>query len=213
MVGTAPGRPGSGGSPSLRRAEREGSMHLSVRVISWLAIAGVASVLSACGSSATAPAGSRAASGTPQSPASDSAHAGYLARGDRVCRAGNAAIAPVNARGAEIELRHRRTPGAAALLVPVLRQGLRDYRVFFVRLKRIPAPPQDGAAIVAILTGLRRVGNDLERLTAALERGEFERVKAITSERDMDHARVSALELEFGFKVCGQPPAQPTPSG
>jgi hypothetical protein len=188
-------------------------MHLSVRGISWLAIAGVASVLSACGSSAPAPGGAGAASGTPQSSASDSAHAGYIARGDRVCRAGAAAIAPLNARGAEIELRHRRVPGAAALLVPVLRQGLRDYQVLFLRLKRIPAPPRDSAAVMAILAGLRRVGNDLERLTAALERGEYERVTAITSERDMDHARVSALELEFGFKICGQPPAQPTPPG
>lgn len=188
-------------------------MRLRFRGISLLAMAGVASVLSACGSGSPAPANAGAASGSPQSAASDRAHAGYIARGDRVCRAGSAAIAPVNARAAEIELRHRGTPGAAALLVPVLREGQRDYRVFFARLKRIPAPSQDGAALAAILAGLRRVGNDLERLTGALERGELERVKAITRERDMDHARVSALELEFGFRVCGQPPAQPSPSG
>ena len=59
--------------------------------------------------------------------------------------------------------------------------------------------------MASIMAGLRRVGNDLERLTAALESGEFEKVRRITAERSVDHARVSAQELEFGFKVCGQP--------
>jgi hypothetical protein len=128
-------------------------VHLSFRGISWLAMAGVASVLWACGSSSTAPPGAGVASGSSQSVASGPAHAGYIARGDRVCRAGNTAIAPVNARGTEIELRHHGKPGAAGLLVPVLREGLRDFRVFFVRLERIPAPSADSSAVAAILAG------------------------------------------------------------
>jgi hypothetical protein len=187
---------------------------LSIRGISWLAIAGVAFVLPACGSGSSRPASEAAPAGSPQQAFADTAHARYIARSDQVCRAGNAAIAPVNARGAEIEAHSQDAARTAELLVPVLHEGLRDYRVFYLRLRRLPAPSQDRAAVASIMVGLRRVGNDLERLTAALEQGELEKVRAITSERDMDHARVSAQELEFGFKICGQPQGgQSSPSG
>lgn len=177
---------------------------MRIRGISRLALAGVLAAMSACGSgsSAGSPAG---APGSPRTAAADPAHVRYIARADEVCRAGNATMAPVNARGAEIEQGRQSPARTAALLVPVLYEGLHDYRDLYVRLKRIPAPRQDRAAAASIMDGLRRVGNDLERLTAALERGEFAKVKAIAGERELDHARVSAQELEFGFRVCGQP--------
>ncbi len=178
---------------------------MRIRTISWLALAGILPVLSACGSGASSVQTSAATSASGRPPAADPAESRYIARGDAVCRAGDAAIAPVDVRGAEIELQHRDTTTTAAQLVPVLQEGLRDYRAFYVRLKRIPPPPPDRAAVASIMEGLRKVGNDLERLTAALERGEFGKVQAISFERKLDHARVSAQELEFGFGVCGQP--------
>ena len=176
---------------------------MRIKGISRLALAGVLVALSACGSGSSAR--STTGASVSRAAAADPAHIRYISRGDEVCRAGNATIAPVNARGAEIQQGRQSPARTAALLVPVLYEGLHDYRDFYVRLKRIPPPQQDRAAAASIMDGLRRVGNDLERLTAALERGEFARVKAITAERELDHARVSAQELEFGFRVCGQP--------
>ncbi len=180
------------------------------RMISWLAIAGVLSVLSGCGSSSPGVHSTATASRTP---AQSAALAAYLGRGDDVCRAGERALAPIDARGAEIRGRHSGSRREAELLVPVLRQGLREYRRFYERLKRIAPPPEDRATVATILDGLRRVGDDLQRLTGALQRGETGAVKTITSEREVDHARVSALELEFGFKVCGQPASPESVAG
>jgi hypothetical protein len=173
-------------------------------------MAGVVSVLSACGSGGSTVPSAGLDSAVTQARAADPARGRYLAAADQVCRAGNAAIAPVNAQGADIEQRHLDARRTAALLAPVLREGLRDYRRFYIRLRRVPPPARDRASVASIMAGLRTVGNDLERLTAALERGEFERVKTVTAERATDHARVSAQELEFGFKVCGQPQGRPS---
>ena len=186
---------------------------MSTRRISWLAVAGVVSVLSGCGSSSSRPGTASHASSTPQSAAESAALAGYLERGDQLCRAGNAAIAPVNERGGEIQRRHRGSAGDIALLVPVLREGLHIYRRFLGRFERIPPPHRSSGQIAAIITGLGKVGDDIERLAAAIAAGELGRVKVTTSERDIDHARVSAQELEFGFKVCGQPAAPGSLSG
>jgi hypothetical protein len=190
---------------------------MRIKSVGWVAAAGVGFALSGCGSSSgPVNAGAPPAGGSTASTASravSAAQARYIARGDQVCREGNAAIAPVNARGVEIERRHRGTPDELALLVPVLREGLRDYRVFFTRLERIPRPPQDTAALAAIFTGLKQVGSDLDRLNGALARGETAQVRTIAGERETDHAKVSALELEYGFDVCGQPPSQPSPAG
>ncbi len=180
------------------------------RVISWLAVAGLMSGLCACGSSS--PATTSAATHT-RTPAEAAALAAYIARADHVCSVGNRAIAPINARGAAIELRHADSAREAALMVPVLRVGLREYRHFYRRFELIAPPPHDGATVAAILDGLRRVGNDLERLELALKRGDTTAAGKITAEREMDHARVSALELEFGFKVCGQPAAHSSLDG
>src|SRR5271165_7032973 len=138
-------------------------------MISWFAVAGAVSVLLACGSSPSTSGGARTST---RSPANAAALAAYIARGDEVCRAGNEAIAPVNARGAEIERRYAGSPREVALLVPVLRHGLRDYNRFDKRLERIPPPPEEAAAVAGILAGLKRVGTDLERLTGALAAGE-----------------------------------------
>jgi hypothetical protein len=173
---------------------------LRSKVILWLVIGGAVALSSGCGSSSRTHSGSSSIA----TPAESAALAAYIARGDRVCREGDEAIAPLNARGAAIAERHGATARQTRLMVPVLRQGLRQYRRFYRRLERIPPPPQDRGTVEQILLGLRRVGDDLERLTKALQRGERGAVRTITAEREMDHARVSALELEFGFKVCGQ---------
>jgi hypothetical protein len=183
---------------------------LRIKVILWLAMAAGVCLLCACGSSSTA---TGSAAGAAQGQVESAALAGYIARGDEVCRQGDQAIAPINARGAEIERRHGTGPGVAAKLAPVLRRTVREYRSFYKRLKRIQPPPANAAAVAAIIMGLGRVGGDLERLAGAVARGELARVTTISQERDIDHARVSALELELGFKVCGQPPAQPALPG
>jgi hypothetical protein len=186
---------------------------MSIKGISWLAMAGVVSVLSACGSSSPSSSTSTGASSTPQSPAESAALARYVERGDQLCRYGNAAIAPISERGAEIQRRHGGASDEVVLLVPVLREGLRVYRRFLRRFEQIAAPPSSSAQVATIAQGLSKVGDDIERLVAAVARGELAQVKAITSEREMDHDRVSAQELEFGFKVCGQPAAQSSSSG
>lgn len=181
--------------------------------ISWLAATGIVSVLAGCGSSSPTPVSTGTAASSAQSAADSAALARYIERGDQVCSVSNAAIASVNARGAQLQRRHRGTPDEAALLVPVLREGLHVYRRYLWRFARIPPPPQEAAPVSAILAGLGKVGNDLERLAGALARGEVAQAKAITSQREVDHARVSAQELELGFKVCGQPAAQFSASG
>jgi hypothetical protein len=180
--------------------------------ISWLAVAGIASVLLGCGSGSSTPGGASATS-TVGSAADSAALAAYIEHGDQVCRAADAAILPIDERGAEIQRRHRGIRDEAARMAPVLRHGLRVYRRYFRRFERIQPPPQEAAQVRTIIAGLKKVGDDIERLAGALVQGELARVKVITSEREVDHARVSAEELELGLKVCGEPPAQPSVSG
>ena len=181
--------------------------------ISWMAVAGTVSVLLGCGSSSSTPGTGANTTSSVQTAANSAALAGYIERGDRLCTTANEAIVPVNERGAEIQRRHGGSPNAAGLLVPVVREGLRLYRHFLRHFERIPPPSGETAQVSAILAGLRKVGVDIERLGAALAARELAQVRAITSERETDHARVSAQELELGFKVCGQPASQPSLSG
>ncbi len=135
--------------------------------ISWLAVAGVVSVLLGCGSGSSTP-GAAGTTGSTQSAADSAALALYIERGDEVCSAADAAILPVDERGAEIQRRHRGTSDEAALLAPVLRKGLRLYRHYLRRFERIPPPPQQAAQVTAIIAGLKKVGLDIERLAGAL---------------------------------------------
>ena len=175
--------------------------------ISRLAMAGAVSVLMGCGSSASTPGGGSSTASSVQTAAERAALAAYIERGDRVCTGANAAILPVNERGAEIQRRHGGRPDEAALLVPVVREGLHLYRHYLRHFERIPPPAGNLAQVSTILAGLRKVGDDIERLAGALAKGELALARTITSERETDHARVSAQELELGFKVCGQPAA------
>ena len=173
----------------------------------------ILAIIFGCGSSSSSPGSAAETAGTAQKAADGAALTRFVERGDELCRVGDAAIRPINERGAEIQRRHRGSGDEAVLLAPVLREGLRIYRRYLRRFERIPPPPREIAQVNAILAGLRKVGEDIERLAGAVVRGELAQVRAITSEREVDHARVSAQELELGLKICGQPPAQPSVSG
>ncbi len=179
------------------------------RMISGPALVAVVGVLSACASSSSVRSGPAPAG----SPAQNAARAAYIAHGDQICRKGKQAIAPIDARAASIERRHSPAWREARLMVPVLRAGLRRYRRVYQRLEAIPPPAGESATVSQILAGLKRVGDDAEHLLSALERGETAAVRRLSATREVDHARVSALELEFGFRVCGQPSARSPVAG
>jgi len=184
-----------------------------VKGIWWLAVVGAVCVLAGCGSGSSGSAVTGARTSAPTETVEAPALARYIERGDELCRAGNAAIAQVDERSVEIRRRHGPPADERALLVPLLRERLHLYRRYLRRFERIAPPPHYAGQVSAILAGLRKVEGDTERLELAVGRGDAAEAKALTSEREIDHDRVSAQELEFGFKICGQPAAQPSPSG
>jgi hypothetical protein len=137
------------------------------------------------------------------SAAAAAARARYIAGADPLCRRGIVAIGPVNTRAAEIERLGLSAPLEAEGLIPVVKEGARQYRAFVRRLKSTPAPAGDSGALNAIFAAHEKVAADLDRLAEVLEGEEFSAVKTVTAKREADHARAIALERAYGFKVCG----------
>lgn len=131
------------------------------------------------------------------------AKAKYIKFMDAICRAGNTALAPVQAQIITISAEEATVPFPQRTVQP-LREALSIERSYIQRLRAQTRPRGNETQLIGFLNAEINNGNALESERVAINNEEAAVLTNAVTELKQTRADAKAYAKAYGFKVCGQ---------
>jgi hypothetical protein len=151
-----------------------------------------------CGSTGT-PSASVHTGTSAEAPAPGATPARFVAAADAICRALHAQQQPLNDR---VQALGNETAATRAQLRTLLQQSVVFARAAVAKLRALPQPPGDAAAIGRLLAGYAQEAAEVTSFAHSLTNQEPERQKFASGSLERTTASDGTLARSLGLKVC-----------